>query len=134
VELLAHRTGASYLRRRGLKSHDRHSQAGNDPGHSTHGAHVDERLPPTEDEAALEKASKKGSEEDSEVGHTHFIDENALAQILGTLSRLGRAPERKLTATVSQALRSSNLVLSSIRSSLDLPLRSTRPSRRCSSF
>lgn len=42
VELVAHRTGQAYLRKRGLRHVDHHSQDGNPPAHSTHGAHVDD--------------------------------------------------------------------------------------------
>ncbi|GAA5835573.1 hypothetical protein JCM3766R1_006451 [Sporobolomyces carnicolor] len=47
VELVAHRWGASYLKRRGLKSHDPHSATGgNEIAHTPHGQHVAE--PPEE--------------------------------------------------------------------------------------
>lgn len=43
VELIAHRWGASYLKRRGLKSHDPHSsKGGNEISHTPHGQHVPE--------------------------------------------------------------------------------------------
>lgn len=43
VELVAHRWGASYLKRRGLKSHDPHSATGgNEIAHTPHGQHVAE--------------------------------------------------------------------------------------------
>ncbi|GAA5925512.1 uncharacterized protein JCM15063_005045 [Sporobolomyces koalae] len=41
VELVAHRWGRSYLKRRGLKSHDPHStKGGSELGHTGHGQHV----------------------------------------------------------------------------------------------
>lgn len=41
VELIAHRAGASYLKKQGLKAHDPHSAAGlADMSHTTHGLHV----------------------------------------------------------------------------------------------
>lgn len=42
AELVAHRAGAAYLKRQGLRSHDHHYQGGNDVGHTTHGAHIEE--------------------------------------------------------------------------------------------
>ncbi|GAA5948131.1 hypothetical protein JCM3765_007122 [Sporobolomyces pararoseus] len=43
VELIAHRWGASYLKRRGLKSHDPHSgKGGNEISHTPHNLHVTE--------------------------------------------------------------------------------------------
>lgn len=39
VELVATRTGASYLKRRGLRHHDPHHVRGNEVGHTGHGTH-----------------------------------------------------------------------------------------------
>lgn len=86
VELIAHRAGAAFLRRRGLLSIDAHSSTGNEVGHSTHGAHVESSTTNVGGRIGEEEEDSmgKGSEE---VGHDHRdeykMDENALAQILG---------------------------------------------------
>ncbi|GAA5899337.1 hypothetical protein JCM5296_007537 [Sporobolomyces johnsonii] len=111
VELIAHRTGASYLRRRGLRHHDPHSKAGNEVGHTGHGTHIPARASTPVDEErgeqsqieeeALEtpklgdveeglpvkKAHSHGHEHTHGLAHRHdedeVISEGALAQILG---------------------------------------------------
>ncbi|KAK4702300.1 solute carrier family 39 (zinc transporter), member 1/2/3, partial [Phenoliferia sp. Uapishka_3] len=95
VELIAHRTGAAYLRRQGLKTHDPHSADGGDISHTTHGAHVEAR-PAEGDLLSGEEISEEVSEEqnvktsDLESGHDHGhshapLDRDAMAQILGTV-------------------------------------------------
>lgn len=86
VELVATRAGASYLKKRSLKSLDPHSQGGNMRGHSMHGAHIDESVPDVD--------NKKGSGEESaeaslEAGENKIhatddkIDEDGLSQLIG---------------------------------------------------
>ncbi|KAL8278228.1 hypothetical protein RQP46_009401 [Phenoliferia psychrophenolica] len=92
VELIAHRAGAAYLRRQGLKTHDHHNADRSDIAHTTHGAHVEERSPATTLSAAevggnLSDGDVKPSG-DSEHGHHHHdnehLSESAMASILGT--------------------------------------------------
>lgn len=90
VELVAHRAGASYLKKRGLSGVDHHKQSGNDLTHSTHGLHVSEPSERLADaETGLDKTALS-----SEEGHSHshsqgdeLIDETAMAQILGVAVR-----------------------------------------------
>ncbi|CEQ39430.1 SPOSA6832_00954 [Sporobolomyces salmonicolor] len=112
VELIAHRMGASYLRRQGLRHYDPHSEAGNEVGHSGHGTHVPSATStPVDEEAGREQ--EQIEEEAAETpklvdveeglpvkkahshghGHSHglayrgdedeVISEGALAHILG---------------------------------------------------
>lgn len=88
VELIAHRMGHSYLKARGLKSSDPHSQTGNPAGHSTHGAHVDERV--VSDLESAGNATDDSGSDDQKVhahGHAHAdkpeFDETAMMHIIG---------------------------------------------------
>ncbi|SGY23648.1 BQ5605_C019g08963 [Microbotryum silenes-dioicae] len=86
VELVAHRAGASYLAKRGLRAVDAHSQGNNQPSHSTHGAHIDDRVAvassPLED---LEGDTRKeGLLSDDESEETASLtDEAVMARIIG---------------------------------------------------
>ncbi|GAA5893587.1 uncharacterized protein JCM6883_003570 [Sporobolomyces salmoneus] len=109
VELVAHRWGASYLKRRGLKAHDPHlANGGNEISHTPHGQHVAE----TPEEALARQGTLVDLEEgdagkdaviDSRPSsittptlvppsssphhhdHSSFIDESSFAQLLGVL-------------------------------------------------
>lgn len=84
TELIAHRTGASYLKRRGLRAHDTHSAGANPSSHTTHGLHVSPA--PGEDGGLIDPAKGQQSpSSDEETGHSHEeeMTENALAQIIG---------------------------------------------------
>lgn len=85
TELIAHRTGASYLKRRGLRAHDPHAAGANRASHTTHGLHTQ---PLQGEDGGLIGGNKgHGAHEESAVAHTHeeeeLIDENAVAQIIG---------------------------------------------------
>ncbi|SCV71905.1 BQ2448_4599 [Microbotryum intermedium] len=88
VELVAHRAGASYLAKRGLRAVDAHSQGMNQPGHSTHGAHIDDRVavPSTSSEEVEGESSarKEGILLDDESEEVALAtDEGVMAQIIG---------------------------------------------------
>jgi zinc transporter 1/2/3 len=86
VELISHRWGASYLRRRGLKLHDIHSASAGAPAlmHTTHGLHVDGTPP-----ASLGDQKQSTDEEAHLSPHHHEKDdtndfsETAMAEIVG---------------------------------------------------
>ncbi|KAK4054509.1 hypothetical protein OIV83_001003 [Microbotryomycetes sp. JL201] len=87
VELIAHRAGSAYLKRRGLRTHDHHMQAGNLASHSTHGLHT--TTPPGEEGELVKPASKQpgvsvpnASEEDGLSEHG-LIETDTLAQMIG---------------------------------------------------
>jgi len=80
VELIAHRWGASYLKRRGLKSHDPHSsKGGNEISHTPHGQHV----PETTEEALARQ---------DEIERIRTIQEGA-----GAERTLSRTPSGEVT-------------------------------------
>lgn len=73
VELIAHRWGASYLKRRGLKSHDPHSaKGGNEISHTPHGQHVaetpEEALARQRDELERIRTAPEGEGESHAAG------------------------------------------------------------------
>lgn len=86
IELVAHRAGASYLRRRGLKAHDAHSTK---PGaiaipHTTHGLHVDATPTASIEESDIKKSL--GDSESQDVGHRESegeFSDTALSQVIG---------------------------------------------------
>lgn len=92
TEFLATRAGASYLRRKQLKSHDPHSQEGNHFSHTMHGAHVD--ISPGRTEAGL-AATPSTEAEDGDIkatdhaeSHDHEsdeIDSDAISQLIGVM-------------------------------------------------
>lgn len=90
VELVAHRAGASYLKKRGLSGVDHHKQGGADITHSSHGLHVSdpsaERLADTE--TGLGKTAESSEQEHEHEHGAEMIDETAMAQILGVAVRL----------------------------------------------
>lgn len=91
IELIAHRSGARYLARHGLKPADQHTDTHNEHGHTTHGAHVEERAASNAqfkadeessddlESGALKKQSKAGAQDD--IIFTY--DEAAMAQLVG---------------------------------------------------
>lgn len=86
TELIAHRAGAAYLRRQGLRTHDPHTADGADISHTTHGVHVEERTNPEGALSASENSDAKVDEEAADHGHAHApFSKDAMAQILGTV-------------------------------------------------
>jgi zinc transporter 1/2/3 len=89
VELVSHRWGASYLRRRGLKLHDIHSASAGAPVlmHTTHGLHVD-GTPPASLGGAIDR--KQSTDEEAHLSPSHAdkdntndFSETAVAEIVG---------------------------------------------------
>lgn len=87
TELIAHRAGASYLKRRGLRAHDAHAAGANPASHTTHGLHTQPLPGENGGLVGPPKDRSPSSTSDEEVGHSHEHDseaaENALAQIIG---------------------------------------------------
>ncbi|GEM09930.1 zip-like iron-zinc transporter [Rhodotorula toruloides] len=107
VELVGTRTGASYLKRRGLRHHDPHHVRGNEVGHTGHGTHppagttttalasVETSI--TQVDGTADAAASEGDEVDLEAGgvkanqrHDHGVleddddlYESAVAQCIG---------------------------------------------------
>ncbi|KAK4056706.1 hypothetical protein OIO90_002258 [Microbotryomycetes sp. JL221] len=83
VELIAHRAGSAYLRKRGLPAHDPHSTAGNLASHTTHGLHTTSPSGNGDASELIKSASRQAiNSSDDESDHA-LVETDGLAQMIG---------------------------------------------------